>query len=262
MEEIAGERTAAALISRAEELIDGAAAEEVTLRLIGSLAIRRCSGDLHELAREPCQDIDLVGLGRQSVAIRELLEQRGYGLDPSLVVSQEYGVRRLIFLAPELPKVDVFLDDLEMSHTVPLADRLGLDSPTVTRVDLLLSKLQIHDLTVKDVQDVIALLAAHPLGDDQGTIDVRHLVALLRADWGFWQTATTNLGQVHDYVKAHPRLGDPGAPTCWASSTRSPARWRRAEDDALACPRTRRHAPPLVGGGLGCRRVGSPTRSP
>ena len=208
MEDTSREMTAAALISHAEQLIDSAGADGVTLRLIGSLAIRRCSGELQELAREPCQDIDLVGLGGQSKAIRGLLEQRGYIIDPSLAVSQEYGVRRLIFLAPELPKVDVFLDDLEMSHTVPLADRLALDSPTVTRVDLLLSKLQIHDLTVKDVQDVAALLAAHRLGDAPGAIDVRHLVSLLRADWGFWHTATANLGQVRDYVEAHPRLGD------------------------------------------------------
>ena len=200
---------AEALITLAEQLIDSAAAEGVTLRLIGSLAVRHRCGEIPGLARETCRDIDLVGRGRQSGAIRALLEARGYALDPSLVVSQEYGVRRLIFTGDELPKVDVFLDDLEMSHTVPLAERLELDSPTVALVDLLLSKLQVHDLTVKDVQDVVALLATHPLGaDEPGAIDLRHLVALLRGDWGFWQTTTVNLGHVRAYVEDAAQIQD------------------------------------------------------
>jgi hypothetical protein len=191
-----------ALITLAEGLIDSAAAEDVTLRLIGSLAVRRRCGVVPGVEREACRDIDLVGRGRHSAAIQELLEARGYAIDPALAAGQEYGLRRLIFSADELPKVDVFLDDLEMSHTVPLAERLALDFPTVTPVDLLLSKLQVHDLTVKDVQDVVALLATHPLGGSEpGAIDVTHLVGLLRGDWGFWQTATTNLGHVRAHVE-------------------------------------------------------------
>jgi hypothetical protein len=198
------------LIPFAEQLIRIAAEEGVTLRLIGSLGVRRRCGVIPGLQREAFRDIDLVGLGRQSAAIRALLESRGYAIDPSLVVSQEYGVRRLIFTGPDLPKVDVFLDDLEMSHTVPLAERLDLDAPTVSPVDLLLSKLQVHDLTVKDVQDVVALLATHPLGTDApGAIDLRHLVGLLRADWGFCQTTTTNLGHVRAHVDSAMNLPEP-----------------------------------------------------
>jgi hypothetical protein len=37
--------------------------------------------------------------------------------------------------------------------------RLELDSPTISLVDLLLSKLQIQRITEKDIKDMIAILA-------------------------------------------------------------------------------------------------------
>jgi hypothetical protein len=198
----------------AEELIESAAAQGVALRLLGSLAVRRCCGEhvrlLDGLGREPCRDVDLVGLGSQSPAIRSLLEGRGYTLDASLATSQEYGVRRLIFRAPQSAKVDVFLDGLDMSHHVPLAERLELDSPTITPVDLLLSKLQVHELTLKDVHDSIALLAAHELGGGgRGSIEIAHLVGLLSADWGFCHTATTNLDHLREHAESAAGLDGP-----------------------------------------------------
>ena len=63
-------------------------------------------------------------------------------------------------------KVDVFLDALRMSHTIDFKGRLDVpraDSPG--RQTCCLSKLQIHEITEKDIKDLAALLAAHPLGD-------------------------------------------------------------------------------------------------
>jgi hypothetical protein len=94
-----------------------------------------------------------------------MFRELGYEPDPSVAFSQEYGIQRLIFHKPnEQLMAEVFLDVLRMAQTLDFRGRLELDSPSVSLVDLLLSKLQIQQITEKDIKDMIALLAEHALG--------------------------------------------------------------------------------------------------
>jgi hypothetical protein len=185
-----------------------AASRNLELRLIGSLAVRlRCprSGYLFEaMGRRPYRDIDFMGLERQKREIETLFEADGWIADPALKYSQEFDIKRLIFSRPngEL-KVDVFLDELVMAHTIDFRGRLELDSPTVTLVDLLLSKLQIHDITENDLIDVLALLAEHEVdGAGNESIDLGRILELMRSDWGFYHTATLNLEKAQKALSA------------------------------------------------------------
>jgi len=195
-------------------LYDEAAQAGVLLRLIGSIAIKvRCPRFRHlmvELGRREALDVDLVGYGRDESAIERLFIDRGYALHPSIRHSREFGIRRLIFLHPsEDLKVDVFLDQLVMAHTIDFTGRLELDSPTVTLVDLLLSKLQIHELTENDLIDTAVLLAEHTLEGDE--IDVGHLIEILGDDWGFHHSAVLSLGKLEDALDRWERLPDDAA---------------------------------------------------
>jgi hypothetical protein len=118
----------------------------------------------------------------------------GYRADPSVAFSQEYGIGRLIYLGhAHAAKIDVFLDALRMSHTIEFKGRLSADASTAQAADLLLAKLQIHEITEKDVKDIAALLASHPLGDGAGgTIESRHVIGLMARDWGLCHTALGN----------------------------------------------------------------------
>src|SRR5207249_2848129 len=123
--------------------------------------------------------------------IRSLFKSLGLVADPALALSHEYGLQRLIYYAPpDRTKVEVFLDMLRMSHTLDFRARLALDSPTLSLADLLLAKLQIHEITEKDIQDVIALLAAHELAaGGREAVDLAYLLGLFRQDWGLYYTA-------------------------------------------------------------------------
>ena len=188
-----------ALRDEALRLVAGASARGLTLRITGSLAILlRCpsAGSLLEaMGRRPLRDIDLMAYAKQQPAIEAYFGEDGWTLDPIIRWSREWGVKRLIYLSPDgHVKVDVFLDQLVMSHTVDLRDRLELEAQTVPLADLLLSKLQIHEITQNDLLDILVLLAEHEPGDGAAdTIDRRRLLAVLTDDWGFWYTARANL---------------------------------------------------------------------
>ena len=85
------------------------------------------------------------------------------------------GRTRLVFVDPSRGRdVDVFGEEFEMCHVVPLAleeaDRRG--SRALLLSDLMLTKLQIARLTEKDVTDVAMLLMAYEVtGDDDSAID-------------------------------------------------------------------------------------------
>src|SRR6059036_3446770 len=114
-----------------------------------------------------------------------------------------FGDRRIVYYEGKNRfHVDVFLDKLEFSHDVlfgkkPGNGRLELDSPTISLTDMVLEKLQIHQIGRKDLVDLIVLFLGHdvkPSADgDREAIDAGHIANLLADDWGFWYESTQNL---------------------------------------------------------------------
>ena len=199
------ETRATALSALGRQLVDEGTSRGITLRLIGSIAVReRCAGRddiLDRLRREPPVDIDLVGYSKQQPQIGVMFKQLGYRMDPTIAQSQEWGIQRLIYYAPETEfKVDIFLDVLRMSHTIDFKNRLTSSPITVTAVDLLLAKLQVFQITEKDLKDVVALLLVHALGDASDAIDVGYLLARLRDDWGLTHTVLKNIALASSWI--------------------------------------------------------------
>jgi len=60
--------------------------------------------------------------------------------------------------------VDVFADELYFCHRIPFKDRLDLDSPTICTTDLLLEKMQIVEINLKDFKDTVVLMLDHGEG--------------------------------------------------------------------------------------------------
>ena len=195
------------LVAEAFSLQADAREHGLTLRLIGSLAIGiRCPSHetwQTEMGRRAPVDIDLVGYQREAKEIERLLETRGYELHPSVRHSREFGLKRLIYTHPSAHKIDIFLDDLVMAHTITFVGRLEAETVTVSLADLLLSKLQIHQVTENDLIDLLVLLAAKEFGAGPVEIDLAYVVSVLSADWGFYTTAMGNLAKLEDAVARH-----------------------------------------------------------
>ena len=209
------------IAAEAARLVGLATAEGLRVRLMGGLAIRFQS----PTARRPpytrvYRDLDLVAHGRDVAALRRLLEREGYVGDK--LFNAIHGAQRLVYTAGSGRwSVDVLIDELAMSHTIVLKDRLRTDGPTLDLADLLLTKLQIWETNEKDLGDVVCLLADHPLAPagrlvagpadtgGPGPIDLIRLRSVLGSDWGLSHTAERNLRAVAD---AWARRPAPDAP--------------------------------------------------
>jgi hypothetical protein len=179
-----------------------ALAAGVDLRLTGGVAVAlQCpSAGSASLARGYA-DVDLVGRAKQSGRITELLSGLGYAPDESF--NAVHGSSRLFFWdATNERQVDVFLDEVQMCHSIDLRERLPADSPTLFLADLLLMKLQIVETNGKDYLDILALLSDHPFTDDDRGINLAYLAALTGEDWGIWRTTTMVAERAAEYAEA------------------------------------------------------------
>lgn len=187
------------LEAEARALVAGAAEEGLTLRVVGSAGIRlhcqRCAAGMDAVGRR-AKDVDLACRARDRRGVRALLEARGYEPDRDLLVATEG--TRLSFSHPDRGiEIDLFVERLEFCHTIELGDRLERHPVTLASEDLLLSKLQVHDVTTNDLIDAALLLGVHGVGnDDPDSLDGRYVAQVLSQDWGFHRSATENLDQV------------------------------------------------------------------
>ena len=201
------------LLAEADQLLQEAARRGLVLRLAGSAGVLRhcepCRRAAGVLGREPPGDLDFFAYGSQQRELGRMFADLGYQADPSVAYSQEYGIDRLIYTGHvSAAKVDVFLDVLRMSHTIEFKTRLDCIPPTAQSADLLLAKLQIHEITEKDVKDMVALFASHPLGDgSHGSIESHHIVSLMARDWGLCYTALDNLEIAEDLLAGWESAG-------------------------------------------------------
>jgi hypothetical protein len=197
--------------AEAYRLLQAARRQNVTLRILGSLAFQmHCArfGRLQQQMGRHYTDIDFAGYGRDVARIRSLLTSHGYAEDTGIYVESEGS--RLIFNHPTTGlHVDVFLDKLAFCHTISWDGRLEVDDLTIPLAEMVLEKMQIVEINEKDVIDTIMLLLEHPLGaSDEETINIGHVARLCARDWGLWRTTTMNLDKVRHLATGFPELSD------------------------------------------------------
>ena len=191
---------------------------KIPLRIIGAIAIRTHCPEYkyfeYDLGRM-LTDIDFVAYDRDTKRIRELFLDLGYQEDPAIrAMMSGMGMgkmsKRLIFYEDTLGiHSDVFMDEMKFCHIVNFKGRLEIDYPTVPLTDMLLSKLQIVKINEKDIIDSVVLLREHTVGsEDKEMINEDYIAELFAADWGFWRTATENLGKIRDFAQSYTKLAD------------------------------------------------------
>jgi len=186
----------------------------LTLRAVGSTGIRlHCpeAAALMDRCERPPKDIDVIGLSGERGKLRKLLEARGYELDRDVLVAMEGARYCCTHLATGI-ELDVFFDELDFSHKIDLSKRMkaAADTNTIPVEDLLLQKLQVHELTDSDNLDAAIVLALHDVTEpaaDREEIDASYVASVLGHDWGFHRTATENLGKIEQVTAAGTHAG-------------------------------------------------------
>jgi hypothetical protein len=203
-------------LAEALRIVRVADARGLVVRLLGGMAVRAHSPAWPARTRRVEADIDFATRSKDRSAVYQLLAAEGY--TPDRRHNALFGQKQAYFVdeARRRP-VDVVVDRLEMCHVLEFGSRLAVSRPTLPLAELLLSKLQIVKINRKDVLDALALLAEHPLADDDGhpdsdeglgAINVRRIVAITSADWGWWRTVTANLDTLARFLESDLTEGD------------------------------------------------------
>jgi hypothetical protein len=188
-----------------QQIVDLAAEQGVTLRLLGGLAVRfhSPSATHRSLARDYA-DFDFVMADKRTDRVAAAVAALGYA--PNQTFNLLNGDRRLLFYDESGERqIDVFVNTFHMCHSIPIvSERLQLEPLTLPLAELLLTKMQIVQLNEKDVRDLCALVLDHSFGDgDDETFNLPYITGLCTRDWGLWKTITTNAQKVRDFADAY-----------------------------------------------------------
>jgi len=201
----------AVLEAEVRTIVDAADAIDVTVRVLGSIAVALHSHDAAALIpsfERTYADIDFAAYRRDAKAIAAMLTGLGYADDREVFFASE-GARSIFHHPERRIHLDVFYDRLEFCHVIPLLGRLEVDRPTIPIAELLLSKLQIVKINEKDVVDIVLLLLDHPVGSgDADTLDLERIARLCAGDWGLWRTLSQNLDKVRALASLYPQLDE------------------------------------------------------
>jgi hypothetical protein len=201
-------------LTEGKRIVDGARSQGVVMRVMGPLALHYYFPEqvdmyarLERLGDRYFTDIDFAAYGKQRKHMIDFMKSMGYECDlQTMVVS---GKTRHIYYAGPVPMIDVFFDKLDYCHEVNYDGRLELDEYSVSLADILLQKLQIWEINDKDLKDIEYLFITAQIGeDDDRKINQTYVAKRFADDWGFWYTATTNLGRVKDHVEGVAALSD------------------------------------------------------
>jgi hypothetical protein len=169
---------------------------------VGGAAVNlHCSSARQAPLKRKYGDLDFVASSKQRQAVQKLFESLGYQGDRRFNTLN--GDQRLLYLdGVNGRQIDVFIDRMKMCHVIELANRLGHEGPTLTPADLLISKLQVYEVNMKDLVDTTALLLDHPIADhDDDAINAAYLARLTSEDWGLHRTLQLNSGRVREALR-------------------------------------------------------------
>ncbi len=176
--------------------------EGAMVRALGGVGVLLRTPAAPDSLRREIGDVDVMARRKLRAEMERALKR--CGLTPELEFNALQGTRRQIWWTSDgRTHVDLFLGQFEMCHTLELEDRLLEDHPALPAADLLLTKLQIVELNMKDAVDAAALLVSNEVGDGDGdaTINRARLVDVLSRDWGFYTTASDNLEKLPPLIR-------------------------------------------------------------
>jgi len=181
------------IVGEGRRLVDAATRQGITVRLLGGVGVYLQSGPSGPLLPRPIGDIDLVIKRGSRGALTGMLSAAGYLPDQMFNALQ--GARRLLFFGQDNGrKLDIFIGEFSMCHVIPITDRLQRDPITIPLAELLLTKLQIVELTERDQRDIYSLCHEHPVSQGDGSeIEGDFVAEICARDWGIWRTAKSTI---------------------------------------------------------------------
>lgn len=188
-------------IEEGRRVIEAADENGLSVKQIGGTAIYEHAETAHEEPfKRGYRDIDFVGTRDEEQELVDLMKDLRYDANRRFNTMRNY---RLEFQDEENGrKCDYILDKFDFCHHWSLSERIEMDHPTVPIEDLLMSKLQIVEVSDRDVRDMIAIVSDHPVesGDSTEKIDPAYVAGLCEGDWGLYKTTTMSIDRIEEYI--------------------------------------------------------------
>jgi hypothetical protein len=189
------------VVAEGRRLVESTSA--VRIRLLGGVGVA-----LHDHRPVPAAlergygDLDIVVPPKSTKLTTAAMESAGY--EPNPRFNALHGAQRMLFYDTDNKRqVDVFVGVFSMCHRLDLSGRLEEHAYALDAADLLLTKLQIHEINRKDLVDAVRLVLTHENADIAGGGDGRtssmsldRLRSVTAGDWGWFTTVTDNLALV------------------------------------------------------------------
>ncbi|HEX4687460.1 MAG TPA: hypothetical protein VH228_11815 [Nocardioides sp.] len=186
------------VVAEGRRLVESAT--DLRIRLLGGVGVA-----LHDHRPVPAAlergygDLDVVVPPKAARQTTAAMTAAGYV--PNERFNALHGAQRMLFYdTANKRQVDVFVGVFAMCHRLDLSGRLDQHPYSLDAADLLLTKLQIHEINRKDLVDAVRLLLTHENADIAGggdgstnAMSLDRLRSVTSADWGWFTTVTDNL---------------------------------------------------------------------
>jgi hypothetical protein len=175
-------------LDAAAQIIDLAETKGARLRLLGGLAFKKlCPSANAPQYRRDNKDIDLMGRREDSKEIMKTLETLGY--KPREVFNKlNMGQRLIYYDMGNKRRVDVFLDEFVMCHKFNFKESILANTYTLPITQLVMTKLQVVEMTDKEHMDLMAAFRDFPVTDGAEGIHGNEIAELCAKDWGMYTT--------------------------------------------------------------------------
>lgn len=187
-------------IEAAHAILDSCRQADVKVHLLGGVGVYLVSPSAQEppFLRE-YNDIDVVISRKQTRQFTQAAQSSGF--EPDKRFNSFQGDKRMLFYMDAMP-MDVFVGVFEQCHTLDLEPRFPRELPSLRIEDLLLTKLQVRELTAKDLNDSLVLLLDHEFGESENELSLKRLTDVLSGDWGWFTTVMDNLGSLAAWLES------------------------------------------------------------
>jgi hypothetical protein len=189
------EKTFEEYLNEANKIISEVSKENGKALLYGSVGIYHYVKDIPLAVefmklyrRHGIQDINIL-VRRDS---REIFKRVIVSLDyvPYIHLERTMGDFAGMFFKEETVVKVYYWDVMHFNHDIPVDWNSNF---VMTSTDLLLSKLQKHYITDKDLSDISALLLKFDNFDEK-------LIKVTSEDWGLWRDALDNIVKLRDFI--------------------------------------------------------------
>ena len=169
-----------------ENLLSDCKENSIDIRLFGSVALLyldKTKIDIISKYHGIIGDIDIIIKHEHLTKLEDYCIKQGYTTNRK--IKMLYGNKRRSFYLDNNISIDVFIGDITLCQKIPILNRFNLSYPTITPVDLFLTKIQKLYLSDSDVYDITFIL--------EHIINFQYIIDLSSKNWNWWKVLTKNI---------------------------------------------------------------------